>query len=211
MNPYDILGIASDSSVSEIKSAYRRRSMTLHPDAGGSAKAFAELTEARDILLDPIRRERFDATGNTENPAEDSPQAMLLAILSGILDNALQSDQSLSLDLAKLLQEKIESLISDMKKHILELQRVTKRAEKLSAKFKHKKKSRSIAHVILTGRITLLTQELARAKIKITGLEGALALAQELTFEPDLSQPDTSRSDPFSEFREIIMKHYKSY
>lgn len=76
MNPYEILGVKKDAKPAEIKSAYRKLSSTAHPDKeGGSAEAFHELKEAYDILKDPSRRQRYDATGRTR-PSPVTPSAL---------------------------------------------------------------------------------------------------------------------------------------
>jgi len=63
-NYYQILGVSSSVSFKEIKSAYRKLSLKLHPDVNKSAdayKKFSELNEAYHILKDPLRRARYDA------------------------------------------------------------------------------------------------------------------------------------------------------
>jgi hypothetical protein len=47
---YEILGIRVDASEEEIESAFRQKAKQLHPNAGGSASAMAELNEARRML-----------------------------------------------------------------------------------------------------------------------------------------------------------------
>src|SRR5689334_9339139 len=60
-NYYVILGIASDASLAEVKSAFRRRAMELHPDTSGSESGpFLELQEAYGVLSDPERRRCYD-------------------------------------------------------------------------------------------------------------------------------------------------------
>jgi len=46
-----VLGIGVDASREVIEHAFLRRAREAHPDAGGSAEAFREATEARDTLL----------------------------------------------------------------------------------------------------------------------------------------------------------------
>src|ERR1700736_6027917 len=61
-NYYVVLGIASTESGEGIRSAYRDLAKQLHPDhigPAGSAK-FRELTEAYDVLRDPLRRRQYD-------------------------------------------------------------------------------------------------------------------------------------------------------
>jgi DnaJ-class molecular chaperone len=49
-NYYGILGITKTSTEKEIKKAYYKLSFTHHPDKGGDAVIFGEMTEAYDIL-----------------------------------------------------------------------------------------------------------------------------------------------------------------
>jgi curved DNA-binding protein CbpA len=46
-NPQEILGVGLGAREEEIDAAYRRKAVTAHPDKGGSARAMAELSEAR--------------------------------------------------------------------------------------------------------------------------------------------------------------------
>ncbi len=49
---YRVLGLEPGSSKDEIRDAYRRLIKRLHPDSGGSAVLTAQITAARDRLLD---------------------------------------------------------------------------------------------------------------------------------------------------------------
>src|ERR1043165_2819791 len=57
---YQVLGVKSTASVKEIKAAYKRLARLQHPDLNGgspeAARAFVQLSHARDILIDPQRR-----------------------------------------------------------------------------------------------------------------------------------------------------------
>ena len=56
-----ILGIAADASLDEVKAAFRRRAMEVHPDTSGlESGPFLELQEAYGVLSDPERRRRYD-------------------------------------------------------------------------------------------------------------------------------------------------------
>ncbi|MGH3443573.1 MAG: molecular chaperone DnaJ [Nitriliruptorales bacterium] len=60
---YEVLGVDRDAGQDEIKRAYRRRARELHPDAGGDAEAFKEVTRAYEVLSDPERRALYDRFG----------------------------------------------------------------------------------------------------------------------------------------------------
>ncbi|EKU22228.1 molecular chaperone, partial [Nannochloropsis gaditana CCMP526] len=60
---YATLGIPKTSTLSEVKRAYRRLVVRLHPDKGGDEKAFKALQEAYEVLSDPAKRRLYDAYG----------------------------------------------------------------------------------------------------------------------------------------------------
>ena len=60
-NYYLILGVTADASYEDIKAAFRRRAMELHPDRSGLAsEPFQDAQEAYSVLRDPERRRRYD-------------------------------------------------------------------------------------------------------------------------------------------------------
>ena len=69
-NYYVILGVTSDASVDEIKAAFRRRALELHPDTSGlESQPFLEIQEAYGVLADPERRRRYDQQSRPEPSA----------------------------------------------------------------------------------------------------------------------------------------------
>lgn len=64
---YEILGVARDASPEDIKKAYRRKAMELHPDRNpdreDAEERFKELSEAYAVLSDADKRQRYDRFG----------------------------------------------------------------------------------------------------------------------------------------------------
>ena len=56
-NYYSILGVSNKSSEKEVKKAYYKLSFTHHPDRGGDANIFSEITEAYDVLCSNLRED----------------------------------------------------------------------------------------------------------------------------------------------------------
>jgi len=65
-NPYSTLGVAKGATADTIKRAYKEKAKEHHPDRGGDANKFAEISNAYDILKDPNKRAYFDQTGSTD-------------------------------------------------------------------------------------------------------------------------------------------------
>lgn len=61
---YDILGVGRGASFDDVRQAFRKRAMLLHPDRAGKAAdhdRFRLLCEAYEVLRDPRRRMQYDA------------------------------------------------------------------------------------------------------------------------------------------------------
>jgi len=76
---YEILGVPASSSQSEIRSAYRRLSRKVHPDAGHTAAVFQVITDAYRTLSDPLTRQHYDQSlrsgGRNDQPPPNLSKA----------------------------------------------------------------------------------------------------------------------------------------
>ncbi len=59
---YDVLGVAPDASVEQIRARYRSLSKTHHPDAGGTRERFEAVAVAHATLADPKLRAEYDTS-----------------------------------------------------------------------------------------------------------------------------------------------------
>ncbi|KAI0646740.1 hypothetical protein C8Q79DRAFT_999870 [Trametes meyenii] len=60
---YDLLEVSPDATETDLKKAYRKKALRLHPDKGGDPELFKEVTHAYEVLSDPQKRSVYDARG----------------------------------------------------------------------------------------------------------------------------------------------------
>jgi DnaJ family protein A protein 2 len=60
---YDTLGVDKESTMDQLKKAYRKKALKEHPDKGGDPDKFKEVTHAYEILSDAKKRDIYDKYG----------------------------------------------------------------------------------------------------------------------------------------------------
>jgi DnaJ-class molecular chaperone len=60
MDYYSILGVSKNATESDLKKAYKTKSMKHHPDRGGDEETFKKINEAYSTLKDPQKRAEYD-------------------------------------------------------------------------------------------------------------------------------------------------------
>lgn len=114
MNYYSVLGIEPTATSQEIKTAYRKLAIKHHPDQGGDADVFKQLTEAYDTLKDPHKRAAFDHKNarNTWGVFEDLDAFNVNIKRSGSARQKRNKDLSIDLELT------LEETLTDTSKTV---------------------------------------------------------------------------------------------
>tara|TARA_Y100001980_G_C14542310_1_gene320639 strand:+ start:479 stop:1666 length:1188 start_codon:yes stop_codon:yes gene_type:complete len=83
---YSILELPKDASDNDIKKQYKKLAMTHHPDRGGDANKFKEISDAHSILSDPEKKSVYDKHGalDLENMPPDDIFGSMFGMGGGI-------------------------------------------------------------------------------------------------------------------------------
>ena len=69
---YKTLGVDKNANAEDIKKAFRKLAMEHHPDKGGNAEKFKEISEANEVLSDPEKRKKYDQLGSNWKQYENA-------------------------------------------------------------------------------------------------------------------------------------------
>ena len=69
MNDYELLDVSQNATKEEIKKAYRKKAMELHPDKGGTDWQFKNLQQAYENLINE-KPPTFNMTWTTAQPQQ---------------------------------------------------------------------------------------------------------------------------------------------
>lgn len=147
---YETLGVARDATPDEIRAAARKAASAAHPDrAGGSDEAMAAVNKARDVLLDPARRQAYDTSGATGEPVtvEARAEQMLREYLTAAIDDAGPGD--VLTDVERLLRETARKCDAAAAAATKATEKLLRRRDKISTP----EGVRNLAHEIIDAQV----------------------------------------------------------
>lgn len=189
MNLYSILGVARGAALDAIKRAFRQRVRVHHPDAGGSAEAFAQLKLAYDVLSDDERRKRYDETGEVHDTSMESHlHSVAMSVLSRLtLDMITAHDDPSVLDLKEIGTQQLQASINKMREQLHAFDEALRRATKLQGRW-----SSDQGPNVLESMVAHQREELQRSKANVEGQIEAYQLAIKILesheFKPAMTQ-----------------------
>lgn len=196
MNPYDTLGVNPTASQAEIKRAYRKRAYRKrakkqHPDGGGTAKQFHELSRAMLVLNDPAKREKFDRTGEIDEDAVDNTLAQAITGIVGFIAQAVSNSQNpLTLDLVTQGKKYFRQQQVEFENAEKNIRKKLDAFRKVEARFSGKGKAPLIKRALL-AQIQEAQAPLVQLAKQIESCKAALAILDECVFAFDQPAPQS--------------------
>jgi curved DNA-binding protein CbpA len=146
---YAVMGLerAACPTDGEIRAAFRRHSMTIHPDHGGGREQFEQLQLAYQVLSDPVRRRRYDSNGDTSDPRshKNENHQALLAIIENLVSQAIEGDVDLATrDPLTFLRKAVADKLGEILRQRKATARKITRTEQLLARTQKKAKKKAL-------------------------------------------------------------------
>lgn len=189
MNLYDSLDLDKSADQAAVKRAYRRKAKKAHPDAGGSAEAFADLTRAYLVLSDPIKRSRYDHDGTiddspTQDPLADAKQLVAQFFLNVVTGAEANRADLFAIDLIQACRDALNNDIKQMRAQQAKFKAQQALWEKLSARTRHKDPE-SFVHRALKHHAQGCARNVEEGDRQVRMREQALDLLKDYSFERD--------------------------
>ncbi len=184
IDPYEILGVDRDAGDDAIKAAYRRQAKTTHPDSGGDAGAFLLGQKALELLLDPLRRKVFDATGYDPELADPTDLQGLLVIEKLVNDIVLDEREPGTFDPLARMRASLAGDIRKAQFHAREMAghgaRIERHLQRLSSR-----PATDILGYMLKARIEAISKAIRETTKQIEATERALEMLETYSYELD--------------------------
>ena len=188
-NLYECLGVPKGATDEEIKKAYRKKSMILHPDRdGGNNEAFSAMKKAYEVLSDKQGRAHYDETGEVKDnhKSEDVIRNELMKIFTMVLDTEENIDH---IDVIAIGVRVINQNIVNVSREIKKNEGFIKRTAKAMNRMKIKSGKANLFDSLLEQRTNELTRNIERLKVVIETHEKIKAELEEYEYSFD-AMPD---------------------
>jgi curved DNA-binding protein CbpA len=188
INPYAVLEVKANATADDVKAAYRRRAKATHPDIGGSSREFGDVKLAHAVLSDTERRERYDRTGDVEEPEPDNTEQGALERIAAMLKVVLEAEPDPNeRDLVALMKAHLVSEVEAANSKLKVTRRSVQRAEQMRGRFRRKKLGDDPIKGILEWQISALKNAVDLVEAAIKQRERAVELLSDYDFANEIS------------------------
>jgi curved DNA-binding protein CbpA len=186
MNPYKALDLPEFSSVDAdaLHRAYKRAASKAHPDRNhGDTAKMAEVNLARDILLNPERKRRFDELRSTgSGPLTIEEQAMM--VLGNMFQSAISQVEEGTPFLGARLFGAIAQKVEEGRQKALEEQRSHPTRLKIARKLLKGIKCNDLLRKALEARVEKIELEITYINQQVELGNLMMKLMQSVEFKP---------------------------
>ncbi|MGE3528387.1 MAG: DnaJ domain-containing protein [Methyloceanibacter sp.] len=183
---YRILGIGRDAARDEIHRAYRRKAKSSHPDSGGSVGAFGELATAYAVLSNPRCRERYDETGEIEQPRPNNFDASAVEVIAQKLGLIIHAEQDLTgMDIGALIEAAIREDMAERRTTIAGQKRAIERVARLRARIQRKARGDNMLARVLDWHESSTRLQIDKNEAAVASMERALEILKDYAFIED--------------------------
>lgn len=209
MNPYEILNVPNNATDEEIKSSYREKAKSSHPDAGGKEEDFASLSNAYALLKDPIRRKHFDEFGQdkpNEISIETKASILLNDMVMQMLSQISDPNDIIYEDVIRTMTKAVNTQIKNVDEQIKTIKRERIKLKKLKKIFKQRLKQKNpsnnfIEHGI-NQQLTLMDNQLSILKNQKEIFCCTIDNLKNFTFTTD-KKPEPEQNEAYNDFRKM--------
>jgi curved DNA-binding protein CbpA len=135
MDLYLILGLSNNATSDDIKIAYKKLAQQYHPDKNnGDDTLFVKIKFAYEVLIDPISRKQYDATG--EAKINSNNKAKILEFLANMLLQIIDDDRTNidNFDILRVMRNNILNNINSINNDINKIKKRIIKREKVISK-----------------------------------------------------------------------------
>lgn len=191
---YAVLGISRHASAAEIKSAYRGLSKREHPDKGGSSERFHAIKKAYDILSDPDRRQRYDATGIIEDVEPDNSMNAVLGLISEaftamMIASVSQKKNLKTMDLCGLLTAVLEEKRRMLREQIDQQKLGVAKMIAITGRFERRTKDKpNVLGDMVSAKLSELNKNIQIMSAHNREIDDAILLISDHSYAADIAE-----------------------
>ena len=159
---YNVLEVSPLATFDVIRTSYRNKVKTAHPDQGGDPEQFRRLTEAHEVLSDPEKRKRYDETGRTD---EGITKAKVDNFLRQMMSNVVNaeygdgtSDDPVWENILNKVVGSIQQSRREVQNNMHKTQRKIERCQRLIERFKPMQREDIIGDILRDEKKSLEDQ-----------------------------------------------------